>query len=244
MSPFEIGPDVMKRAITIARWFLDEEHRFYMSINQIPESHHERGLCWIGCDGAIENPKAGWKPAPAEPDGWYLTRDDRGSRGPGEMRFQAKGQNGRTRRRRGSPCSRRWPAPSRRGILRRRSSRPGLQGADTAQRGLPLMKLARTGCSDRVNARHGRLFPAAQQRFPAASAGKVFSLSFKRLVAGFRAFFPARSSRKQPGSSGRRAGGDRVRAGAGARWGTSSRLVEEKDCYARKGTVLYFTCYL
>jgi hypothetical protein len=26
-----------------------------------------------------------WKPTPAEPDGWYLSKDDR-SRGPGEMR--------------------------------------------------------------------------------------------------------------------------------------------------------------
>jgi hypothetical protein len=88
MSPFEIGPDVVKRAITLAKFFLEEERRYHLSIHQIPESRHERlVLDWLR--RAIENPRAGWKPTPAEPDGWYLTRDDR-NKGPGEMRLPEK----------------------------------------------------------------------------------------------------------------------------------------------------------
>jgi hypothetical protein len=89
MMPFQIGADVMERAITIARWFLDEERRYQLAINQIPESHHERlFLDWL--KRAVEA-TSGWKPAEAEPDGWVITKDDR-KRGPNELRFQGAGQ--------------------------------------------------------------------------------------------------------------------------------------------------------
>jgi Protein of unknown function (DUF3987) len=88
MTQVEIQPEVMARAIALARWFLEEERRYHLSIHQIPESRHERlVLDWLR--RALENPKAGWKPAPAQPDGWYLTRDDR-QRGPNEMRLPEK----------------------------------------------------------------------------------------------------------------------------------------------------------
>jgi len=82
MMPFEIQPDVMERAIEIAHWFLDEDRRYILSLTQAPESEHERlVLDWL--QRAEEG--SGWKPTPAQPDGWYLTKDDR-KRGPREMR--------------------------------------------------------------------------------------------------------------------------------------------------------------
>lgn len=84
LIPHEIEPDVMERAIKIAHWFLDEDRRYILSLTQAPESDHERlVLDWLR--RTVENPDAKWKPTPAQPDGWYLTKDDR-KRGPNEMR--------------------------------------------------------------------------------------------------------------------------------------------------------------
>ena len=81
---FEIQPDVMRRAIQIAHWFLDEDRRYILSLTQAPESNHERLVMdWVR--RTVESSDVKWKPTPAEPDGWYLSKDDR-SRGPGEMR--------------------------------------------------------------------------------------------------------------------------------------------------------------
>jgi Protein of unknown function (DUF3987) len=84
LIPYEIQPDVMERAILIAHWFLDEDRRYILSLTQAPESDHERlVLDWLR--RTVENPDAKWKPTPAQPDGWYMTKDDR-KRGPNEMR--------------------------------------------------------------------------------------------------------------------------------------------------------------
>jgi Protein of unknown function (DUF3987) len=87
----EIPHGAMARAIRIAHWFLDEARRYILSLTQIPESNHERlVLNWIL--RTVEDPDdKRWKPTPAQPDGWYLTKDDR-KRGPNEMRFSGKGQ--------------------------------------------------------------------------------------------------------------------------------------------------------
>ena len=42
LVPCEIGVDVMERAITLARWFLEEERRYYLVLTQAPESKAER----------------------------------------------------------------------------------------------------------------------------------------------------------------------------------------------------------
>ena len=60
LFPYEIGADVMKRAIVLARWFLEEERRYYLVLTQVPESVHERAfLDWLR---GILSKSDGWKP--------------------------------------------------------------------------------------------------------------------------------------------------------------------------------------
>ena len=48
LLPYEIGADIMKRAIELARWFLEEERRYYLALTQPPESQAERMfLGWL-----------------------------------------------------------------------------------------------------------------------------------------------------------------------------------------------------
>ena len=81
--PYEIGVDVMKRAIVLARWFLEEERRYYLVLTQVPESAHERAfLDWLR---RILDKNDGWKPPEGTVkldngegcDGWIFTKDDR-----------------------------------------------------------------------------------------------------------------------------------------------------------------------
>jgi|ERR1700677_574881 hypothetical protein len=53
-------------------------------MHEVTESRHKRVLLeWLR---RILKDKSGWKPPAAEPDGWYLTKDDR-KRAPRELRL-------------------------------------------------------------------------------------------------------------------------------------------------------------
>jgi Protein of unknown function (DUF3987) len=80
----EISGNVMDRAISVAHWFLEEARRYYLLVSEAAESEHERQIIqWIR--SAIEDPDAKWKPTPAQPDGWVITKDDM-KRGPNALR--------------------------------------------------------------------------------------------------------------------------------------------------------------
>ena len=84
LSPYEIGADVMGRAIVLARWFIEEERRYYQDLTQIPESKAEREfLDWLR--HTLDKDDGGWKPREVTLkidkkvtcNGWIFTKDDR-----------------------------------------------------------------------------------------------------------------------------------------------------------------------
>jgi Protein of unknown function (DUF3987)/Bifunctional DNA primase/polymerase, N-terminal len=96
LFPFEIGVDVMKRAIALARWFLEEERRYYLVLTQVPESVHERAfLDWLR---GILSKNDGWKPSEGTVasgpgkgcDGWIFAKDDRKRTPRGTLRPEGK----------------------------------------------------------------------------------------------------------------------------------------------------------
>jgi Protein of unknown function (DUF3987)/Bifunctional DNA primase/polymerase, N-terminal len=98
LLPYEIGVDVMKRAIVLARWFLEEERRYYLVLTQVPETKAERVfLDWLRRilnknDGTWSPPEASVAIAKkAACDGWVFTKDDR-KRAPRGMIRTASGK--------------------------------------------------------------------------------------------------------------------------------------------------------
>ena len=85
LLPYEIGVDVMERAIVLARWFLEEERRYYLALTQLPESKAESMLLdWLRrtIEGKTDSK---WRPledtakiGPGKScEGWIFTKDDR-----------------------------------------------------------------------------------------------------------------------------------------------------------------------
>jgi len=85
LSPYVIGVDVMERAIVLARWFLEEERRYYLALTQIPESKAERAfLDWLrhAIEGKTDSK---WRPLEdtvkidkkVTCNGWLFTKNDR-----------------------------------------------------------------------------------------------------------------------------------------------------------------------
>ena len=85
LSPYVIGVDVIKRAIVLARWFLEEERRYYLALTQVPESAAERAfLDWLRrtIEGKTDSK---WRPLEdtvridkkVTLSGWVFTKEDR-----------------------------------------------------------------------------------------------------------------------------------------------------------------------
>ena len=109
LQPYEIGVDVMERAIALARWFLEEERRYYLALTQVPESKAERMfLDWLR--RTIEGKTAGkWRPIEGAVEiskkvtcnGWLFAKDDRKGSPSWNVRPRGKKHPERSRRRLG-----------------------------------------------------------------------------------------------------------------------------------------------
>jgi len=85
LQPYVIGVAVIKRAIALAQWFLEEERRYYLALTQVPESATERVfLDWLR--RTIERQTDGeWRPLEGTVEiskkvtcnGWLFAKDDR-----------------------------------------------------------------------------------------------------------------------------------------------------------------------
>ena len=91
----EIGEVVMSRAIVLARWFLEEERRYYLALTQVPESKAESAfLDWLR---RILDKNDGWKPPSGTVTidkvsctGWLFSKDDRKRAPRGTLRAEGK----------------------------------------------------------------------------------------------------------------------------------------------------------
>ena len=122
LQPYVIGVAVIKRAIALARWFLEEERRYYLALTQVPESETERVfLDWLR--RTIERQTDGeWRPLEGTVEiskkvtcnGWLFAKDDR-KRAPcwGVPRLEARAPR-KIETPSGSACSRQCRRPRRR----------------------------------------------------------------------------------------------------------------------------------
>ena len=144
----EIGSGVMSRAIVLARWFLEEERRYYLALTQVPESKAERVfLDWLR---HTLDKKDGWKPREGTVKvdqkvitGWIFTKDDR-KRVPRGMIRRTGEEASRDRDAawqhvRGHVVGHAAALPPDRGV-----GRTGDESADPARCGLPGVSLRRS----------------------------------------------------------------------------------------------------
>ena len=194
---WEIGAEVMKRAIALARWFLEEERRYYLTLNQVPESKAERELLdWLR--RAIEGKNdSKWRPQEPRSEiyhkavsGWLFTKDDR-RRAPRGMFPKEPGQKSTTRGRdedwTGMFEAMSTATPPRCYLLGEEGqARP--QGADPAQCGLPGM--SRSGQSFRASSAvsgHFRAFPGTFRAPPNGLQHVEVTINWRE-SGDFRAF--------------------------------------------------------